>query len=249
MKLQQSYTSPPIIEALIDLRVERLSDLTVTALKEIQSSISSDYPVTEDLAQVQGEFQMGSAVTATATQTPVGCRFLSEDRTRIFQARLDGFTFSQLEPYTRWEAVRDEARRLWSIYSTATRLKKIQRVAVRYINRLNLPYDSSGRLDLKDYLKTFPEVSPDLPQDLSDYVMQLQIPQLDLEAQLVLAESIIGQSTSPSIVSILLDIDLFSFVDLPVDSDAAWNLLDRFRLRKNEVFEACITDKTRELFK
>ena len=31
--------------------------------------------------------------------------------------------------------------------------------------------------------------------------------------------------------------------------DDHWRLLETFRIRKNEIFEGCITDKTRELLK
>ena len=41
-----------------------------------------------------------------------GYIFASSDERQIFQARLDGFSFSRLAPYDRWETFRDEARRL-----------------------------------------------------------------------------------------------------------------------------------------
>ena len=48
-------------------------------------------------------------------------------------------------------------------------------------------------------------------------------------------------------VSVRLDFDLFAPTDLAVDSEEVWERLDAFRVRKNEVFEACITDHTRNL--
>ena len=248
MTSQRHYTKAPITEALIDLRVELPSDLALRSLREIQHSIKSDYPIDEDIVVAQGQFQAGSKVIATASESPVGYRFSSEDKKRILQARLDGFTFSQLEPYHTWKVLRDEAQRLWKVYSSVTQPKTIRRVAVRYINRLDLPFDSSSPLDFKDYLKTVPEVSPTLPQGLSDYFMQLQIPQEDLQASLILNEAMLPLVKQDT-VSVLLDIDLYSEVEFPADSDAAWDLLERFRKRKNEVFEACITDETRELLK
>lgn len=248
MTSHRHYTKAPITEALIDLRVESPSSLTLNSLKEIQRSIKSDYPISEDMVVAQGQFQTGPKVTATASQIPLGYRFSSDDKKRIFQARLDGFTFSQLEPYHTWDTLRNEAQRLWKVYSSITQPKYIRRVAVRYINRLDLPFDSSNPLDFKDYLQTVPEVSPTLPQGLSDYFMQLQIPQEDLQASLILNEAMLPLVKQDA-VSVLLDIDLFSMVQFPAASDEVWDLLEKFRDRKNEVFEACITDKTRELLK
>ncbi len=245
----QNYSKAPISEALINLNVEFGSEVTLESLKEIQRSIELDYPQQEGMIVAQGQFQIGSNVTATASQTPVGYRFSSSDKKRVFQARLDGFTFSQLEPYHTWETLRNEARRLWKVYSLVTHPKSIQRVAVRYINRLDLPVDASGSLNFQDYLRTVPEVSPDLSQGLiSDYFMRLQIPQEDLRASLILNEALIP-SVKQGTISVLLDIDLFSTIEFSPDSDEVWSLLEQFRDRKNVIFEACITDKTRELLK
>ena len=60
------------------------------------------------------------------------------------------------------------------------------------------------------------------------------------------------QSPDAQTASILLDLDLFQErFDEPwgVEEDAeVWDFLERLRDRKNEVFEASITEKTRRLF-
>lgn len=247
MELQKHYKGAPITEALIDLRVELPSEVAVSTLKEIHHSVRSDYPMCEDMVMAQGQFQTGPSVAAIATQTHIGYRFSSGDGKQILQVRLDGFTLNRLAPYERWESFRDEARRLWEFYYAVANPKNINRVAIRYINRLDLPLPLS---DFKDYLRTVPEVAPDLPQGLADYFMQLQIPQEDLEGMLVLIEALIPPPVEKAgqVVSILLDIDLFCSVILPGNGESQWKLLEKLRVRKNEVFEACITDKTRELF-
>lgn len=245
MQPSKHYTKTSITEAVIDLRVEIPSEVTLSTLRSLQSSVESQYPVCEDVVAFQGQFQAGPSIAATASQTLIGYRFSSSDKKQIFQVRLDGFTFSRLAPYERWESFRDEARRLWDIYQVAINPENVNRVAVRYINRLDLPLPFN---DLKDYLRTVPEISPDLPQGLSDYFMQLQIPQEDLEGVLVLNEALIPPPED-NVVSVLLDIDLFCQVNFPGDKNAQWDLLEQLRVRKNEVFEACITDSTRRLLK
>jgi len=245
MQPPKHYTKTSITEAVIDLRVEIPSEVTLSTLRSLQSSVESHYPVCEDVVAFQGQFQAGLSIAATASQSLIGYSFSSSDKKQIFQVRLDGFTFSRLAPYERWESFRDEARRLWDIYQVAINPKSVNRVAVRYINRLDLPLPFN---DFKDYLRTVPEVSPDLPQGLSDYFMQLQIPQEDLQGMLVLNETLMPPPED-NVVSVLLDIDLFCEVNFPGDKNAQWDLLEQLRVRKNEVFEACITDRTRRLLK
>lgn len=121
---------------------------------------------------------------------------------------------------------------------------KVIRLAVRYINRIDLPLPVH---DLKDYLRTVPEVSPDLPQGLAGYFMQVAIPQEDIKSTVLLNETIVPPA-KPDVVSVVLDIDIFRTEDLPSEEEPMWGLFEELRIRKNSVFEACITDRTRELF-
>jgi uncharacterized protein (TIGR04255 family) len=247
MTQTKHYSKAPITEALIDLRVVPLEENSLKVIQGLQQRLSEDYPECEDMIFAQGQFQqIGSNVTATASQSPLGYRFISSDRKKVFQARLDGFTLSQLEPYENWEILRNEAKRLWELYIEVSQPKSVERVAVRYINRLDLPLEPSHSLDFKDYLRTVPEISEGIAQGLSGYFMQLQIPQSDLDAMLLLNEAIIP-SSKDGVVSVLLDIDLSQLASFPIDNDNYWKILDEFRFRKNEIFEACITDKLREL--
>ena len=76
--------------------------------------------------------------------------------------------------------------------------------------------------------------------------MQVQIPQQDISAMLVLNEAMVPPS-SPNVVSIVLDIDVFQ-QGLKLESDdEVWSTMEIFRLRKNLIFEGCITNNTREL--
>ena len=243
MNALKHYTRAPITEALIDLRVERSPEVTPSTMKEVQRFVEQDYPTCEDLVSFQGMLQVGASVAVAATQTPIGYRFTSKDQKQVLQAEVNGFVVSRLAPYTGWNVLSDEAQRLWGVYRGIVNPLHITRVAVRYINRLDLPLPLH---DFKDYLRTVPEVSPNLSQGLSGYVMHLQIPQEDLNGMLVLNQALV-QPLKDDVVSILLDIDVFLEVNLPGNSDAVWALLNQLRVRKNEVFEACITDKTREL--
>ena len=52
----------------------------------------------------------------------------------------------------------------------------------------------------------------------------------------------------PDFISTLLDIDVFVQSD-SIDETTAWSTIERLRDEKNRAFEACITDKLRELIK
>jgi len=231
---------------MIDLRVELPEGTGVNELEKVHQGLESAYPARKDriLNEFQGQFgDQGAA--AAARSIHVGFLFISRDEKQIFQARLDGFTMSRLAPYERWEPFRDEARRLWDVYRSVAKPTKLTRLAVRYINRLDLPLPVA---DLKDYLRTVPEVSSDLPQNLAGYFMQLRIPQEDVNSLLLVNQAIIDPA-KPGVASVVLDIDVFRVDELPTNETGIWEFLEQLRVRKNDVFEACITNKARELFK
>jgi len=239
------YSKAPLTEAVLDIRVELPGEITLQELKDVQIGEEEKYPRREDCFIVVGQMSVGTQVGASAKQTPNGYRFVSQDNRQIFQARVDGFTFNRLAPYETWESFRDEARRLWEIYRPIANPKNIKRLALRYINRLDLPLPLK---DFKDYLRTIPEISPDMSQGLSGYFMQLQLPQPDLEAMLVLNQTLIPPP-SPNLVSVVLDFDLFCKDNVPSEDQDIWKRFEILRIRKNEVFEACITNKTRRLIR
>ncbi len=240
------YTRAPITEALIDLRVDA-PDLTFEKLAKVHEGLESAYPtqktITNTRTRVQGLVGKPE-IAASAVSEQAGHLFVSGNGKYVFQARLNGFTLSRLAPYENWETFRDEARRLWDVYRTVAKPTKVSRMAVRYINRLDLPLPN---VDLKDYLRTVPEISPELPQNLVGYFMQLRIPQADIKSMLIVNQTIIDPAR-PGVASVALDNDIFRSDDVPTSEQEIWDFYEVLRQRKNEVFEASITDNARELF-
>jgi uncharacterized protein (TIGR04255 family) len=245
MNTELHYNNSPLIEAVIDFRVTLPEHIKVESLAQVGIGQEPSYPQTHKHFQGQVELAIGDEVTTTATGTHNGFVFVSTDERQIAQARLDGFTFSRRAPYENWYSFRDEARRWWDIYRTMVQPEEIGRIAVRYINRLDLPLPLT---DFKDYLRIAPEIPPDLPQGLSGYFIQLKIPQDDAPVMLILSQAMAPQ-TSPEVVSIILDIDLSQGMEVPQDEDTIWSMFEWLRTRKNQIFEKSITDRMKELIR
>jgi uncharacterized protein (TIGR04255 family) len=245
MSERRHYSKAPITEAVINLQVNLPSEATLAGIENLFASISTDYPNREAEIIVESQVTAGASVGATAHQTHVGYLYSTPNRKQIFNPRMYGFSFSQLAPYERWELFRDEAKRLWNIYQDAMKPTAVTRVGVRYINRLDIPLPIR---DFKDFLRTIPEVSPDLPQALSGFFMQLQIPQEDIQAMVMINQAMISPP-SPDVVSVLLDIDAYREQILPAEQTVFWECLETLHTKLDQVFEGCITDETRELIK
>ncbi len=247
---KQHYPNAPITEAVIDLRVELPPELSVAMLQTVFEGEGERAAYPEREALLREEFQFTVGVGASSTRQEAGFRFRSNDGKHVCQARIDGFTLSRLKPYEHWETFRAEAQRLWTRYKELAKPVKVTRIAVRYINRIEIPLPLN---DFSDWFRTYPEVSSDLPQGLSGYFMQFRMPLDDAKGAAIINQSVLDESNgvppSDAIVTMLLDIDIFRTAELPSEDVEIWALMDKLAEEKNQVFEASITEKTRELFR
>lgn len=235
------YPRAPIVEAIIELRV---------VLEGVARSMES---CLEQFADLQSEFpdikrrefirlQQTGPDTVKAAQT-VDATVMSNGRQTVVIGP-NVFGFSQLAPYSDWSTFREDARRYWNIFSERLHPVEILRVATRFVNRIELPAPVA---DIRDYFATGPMIGAGMPDLLAGFYMQLQLPQLDLGCMAILNEALLPP-TGPDSAVFLLDIDVFEEGHFP-DMNYPWQRLEEFRLRKNQIFESCITDSTRELFK
>lgn len=238
------YDRAPIREAIIDIQIENSSSLTLGNFERAGILPPQGYAERHKMmrGQLRGQVEEG-VLTATASQDPLGYAFVGGEGKHVVQFKVNGFAFSRLAPYQTWEQLRNEAKTLWDSYRQIVGAFPVVRIGLRYVNQLDLPVSMR---DFRDYIRSYPEISSDLPQLLAGFFMQVQIPQEDLGAMLVLNEAIVPPS-GPDVVSVVLDIDVFK-QGLKLESDDdVWNIMDTLRLRKNLVFEGCITNNTREL--
>jgi uncharacterized protein (TIGR04255 family) len=243
MSRELHYNNSPLTEAVIDIHVTLPEDVTVDLLARVRSGDESTYPEMQKQYLGQVQVAIGDEWTTTGTGAQTAYFFRTSDERQIVQARLDGFAFIRRAPYENWTSFRDEARRWWDKYRSVANPQAVTRVAVRYINRLELPLPFS---DFNEYLRVVPFIPDDLPQALNGFFFQVQMPQEDSPAILILNQTL-APPASPETASIILDIDLFQQENIPDNEDGLWNLFEWLRHRKNEVFEKSITDRMKGL--
>ena len=235
----------PITEALIDFRIKVKDDLRVEQLESIYNSISGQYPDKKVRHKWEGkfEFKKGEPPVSLGTETIDGYIFTSADKKQIFQARIDGFTFSRLKKYETWENLRDEAHKLWQIYREATS-PEITRAALRYINRMEIPL--SGK-DFSEYLTAAPIIPEGLPQGVSSFLTRVVIREPSIDAAAIITQAL-EQVVNPNFIPIILDIDVFKQKSEGISEKDAWDTLEKLRHFKNKIFFESITEKTKEVF-
>lgn len=246
MQSPPHYSNAPITEAIIDLRYSLPEHANLEMLQATRFGEEERYPKSNEMYSMEGSFtfEKGATTASTTQHEKIGYRFASADGKGIWQSRLDGFTFSRLAPYESWLPFVSEAERLWKIVRRRTDPVRIERVAVRYINRIDIGSDE--RFDLHEFFATRPEVGSKLPYDMSGFFMQIRLELPGISSQAIVNQTMVEPSRE-GVFSFILDIEVIREVDAPQTDEDIWEFFEKLHTQKNEVFEASITDKTRKL--
>jgi uncharacterized protein (TIGR04255 family) len=236
----------PITEAVIDIKVSLPTSTTLNELGTFTDPLRQRF--TESKPRMAAEFQMAfgeGAAPQVTSQGPAqdGYFFTAPAENLVAQARLDGFTLSKLKPYESWNTFCQQFVVLWRRYLEVARPLSIKRIALRYINRIELP----PGVDLDEYFLTIPKIAEGVPQVLPSFLMRLVVPS-ETGTIAIITQTIAKLPEDYSVYPVIFDIDVFREVDINPEDIALWSFLKDLRSYKNTVFFRSITPKTLSLF-
>lgn len=253
------FLNPPITEAILDITVNLHDNFNYEELLKFHENIKDSFPTLQKRMALQGGFEFNlenpdeiNSQLFSVSNKPKGYIFISHDHKRIIQARLNGFTFSRLKPYESWESFYGEAYQLWQQYAQITSPTEVVRLALRYVNQIMIP--ATGTIELKDYVKTLPEISSNLSVVMEGYFMQVIVAHPEYQPSRAIINQTIGQVTEndkgEKAVPLIFDIDVFQQVNLHHSDDEIKKVFElNLRCFRDEIFFKSIADKTEELFK
>jgi len=234
----------PIKEALIDIQVNGDN----VDIQSLNMSLDG-FPSPSEIRIAMLQFQAGpdGAKSTGGEPTCIGYRYESEDGEFIVQLRQDGMTVSRLAPYTTWEDLFLLAQKIWPQYQEATKQAGVNRLAVRYINSLNIPFPENDTVDFNLYLSNAPRLTFQAGEELDHFLTRLVL-SLTSPAG---ATAIINQTIEPQsedFLPLILDIDIFlKFEQDPPIDDKIWRILELMRDAKNTIFFNTMTKSALEL--
>ena len=239
----------PIVEAAIDLRAILSVQLHQEDFQKCLKQKLPDYPTAQPQLRFQGEIkaEAGKPLEQHVVDLGwIGLMFRSQDQHNVAQFQKEGFTFSRLEPYQDWQAFEAEAFRLWKTYVELARPVAIQRIGVRFINRMLFPADGF-RLD--EYVSCAPQPLPSLGLIRGEFFHHdtLQVPGTNYVVNLI--RTVQPAEGMPLRIPVILDIDVFSNAPMELDEARLKKRLSEMRWLKNKTFFDSITAKTEGTFR
>lgn len=245
----EKFANPPAIEAIFDVGVFFPGGIDPKVLAACHDVFKDAYPIREE----QRVIEFGVEQPADGPPRPLtqdhgvsGYQFIAENRTELVQCKRDGFSFNRLRPYPGWEEASTKARRAWELYRETFPQAQVTRVALRYINQILVPV-AAERVQMEKYFSVHPPC-PALPSlNFNGFMSQAHITDSEtaLEANWIFARY---PHPDPTILSIVLDIDVFVQGEKAVGTDVA-GLWETMRELKNRLFFGTVTETTKIQFR
>jgi uncharacterized protein (TIGR04255 family) len=238
----------PIVEAVIEVRARAQAPWEQRAIAQQITPLLPDYPKTVSRDQIQQEIKLGQEQPNLVTRNLGwhGLQFQSADGKHIAWFTRDGFMFSRLQPYQDWSHLFGEAMRLWQVHVRVAKPLEIQRVGVRFINRIEM---EPGSVCYEDYIR-LPADRPeglDVPFTGFFHLDTLAVPGYSLAVNII--RTVQPPQSQNAGVAVILDIDAFSTTPFKMGQEELEQNLGQMRWLKNKVFYGIIAEKALNRFK
>ena len=242
MARPRSLIRPPIVEALVDLRSAVPGDSK--KFDALANELKDEFPTKHERRKVEARIEIkdGKLVSPRVGSVAFGgVRVESVDGTILVQFRPDGFTLNNVKNYVGGDQLIDRALTFWDLLVERAPPESVSRVALRYINRLNLPLEAGDQFTR--YLQSPPGLPQGAPRLVSEFLSRIVGHDEQRQATAVVIQQLKRQEGKQP-VAVTVDVDVFRTGTFPVESAALREILDSLRALKNETFFALLTDET-----
>ncbi len=241
-----TYKSAPIAEAIIQLQFEDgLSDRDVD---RVAAKSESFYKVGQEMQDfnVQVNVAHGSPIPSLVGEKRWR-KLATSDGADLLILHRHNFTVARLAPYRGWEELFGRFVRDYEVVHKIVGYRKVNRIGVRYINRIDIPIPDKSGADVSKYLNVYPFTPHIGPEQMRG--MYTRFETHDDRAGTVVIVTV--AAADPVLInhdSYLLDIDVVKTDNISANRKEIIDQVDSLRHTKNQMFEALVTDAAKTRF-
>ncbi len=232
----------PIVEAVIEIKSPPQVPWDEDTIPDEVGKLLPGYQLLDSRSEYSQLVNFEDNVPIPESMEKVGwkgVRYRSDDESYIAAFNRDGFVFSRVGSYETWEKFSAEASRVWKVHKSLARPSDVNRIGLRFINRIRLP---GGEVELDDYMYDGPKPPRDLNFLISGFLHKniLSVPGHAYLINIVRASSPSPSTGGDVDYAIILDIDVYLQETFEVDDNRIQGHLEDMRILKNEVFWSSI---------
>jgi uncharacterized protein (TIGR04255 family) len=246
------YKNPPIEEAICDIQFAPGTDWDPTVPGRLFEKLKGTYnekPRQQQFVEAKLQSATSEGNPSVSLQHRFGktrVQLSAENGTRLVGIGEDQLSIHMLRPYTKWENFRPRIIEALNAYRDTVSPEGVNRIGLRYINRIVLPEENP---ELGDYFTIPPKFPPvETPIRQLAFFNRKEAEYLDKPIRIVVTFADVDAKPSEK-ASVLLDLDIIWIrKEDPLSLVDALEVLDDMKVRHRQVFELLIKDKTRSLF-
>jgi uncharacterized protein (TIGR04255 family) len=232
----------PIIEAICEFRFDPASPWDVALPGLVSARLKPEFPKRKQRRIFAGQLTPGPQGPIQQMTVVDRMQLYTESENALVQVNNHLLSVNVLAPYPSWEEFKPLIEQGLLAYRQVCSPVGVQRVGLRYINRIVIP---GTRADLETYFDFRPYVGRNLPQNLTEFACRVVIPYEDRHGSLSL--QIRSEAARQDGLPVVLDLDLFTDDPAVATLDNAVDWVDGAHTELDTVFRSSITDRTRDL--
>lgn len=238
--MTRRYANPPVVEALCEVYTKGSAwDPTIPGL--FYDRFRDRFPKRGQAQSVMIEATVGAPELAARVTSPEPrSQFKQEDGSRMIQVARDLIVVNQLRPYPAFEEWRPLILEALGIYQELARPAQVERIGLRYINRVVIP---ESEFPMDRYFGIYPQLPEALGSTYGSFMLRIEVP-IPSPGHSLLATFGTAPADKGGAAFVL---DLYDTIAEP-DFNAVGRRVDEAHSHIERAFEAMITDATRRLF-
>lgn len=244
--VSRQYHNPPLVEAVCEFRftTDTQWDLTIPGL--IYEHVGEGFPHKEQRLVQELSIKRGPEELQHQMGTTERMMFLTSDRKTFIQVGPHLLVVNRLKPYPTWAQVKPQIETAFGALTTILEgAVGLERIGLRYINRIEIASES---VDVDDYFEFRPFLGKELPQNMTSFIVGCTLPFSEgRDSCKVQLTSTRPEHTDTS--AFLLDLDYFVTRPQAVSPDGALEWVETAHQEIENLFEGCIKDPLRVIFK
>lgn len=236
------YPSAPITEAVFAVHPRR--ELQNADLEVARDRLAMHYPKCIEMPFAEFSYDAEAATIDVKPNRPT-YRLEGEDASEVTLLRPDGLFVSQLAPYRSWDDLFERFNRDFFALNSIFNGKGLSRIACRYINRIDVPFDGTIARN-EDYLSVYIHV-PDSIEAIGPFQLRFELAVPEIKSMAVIQSGLMLPFPDNH-ASFALDIDLARNFDVDLSSSDILVEFSKFRGPKNRLYRQFLTQKALDQF-
>jgi uncharacterized protein (TIGR04255 family) len=237
------YNNSPIIEAVCEFQFGKDTDWDMTIPGVMYGEIKNTFPHKEQHARLDINLPKDASGNAQLNNANLA-RFLSEDKKQLIQVGQRTLSINRLKPYVAWSEFKSLIDEAFNILDQKVALNSIQRIGLRYINRIEI---LQKPVMLENYFKFRPFFGEELQRDYSGFIVGCMFPFFgERDSCKVELTNAVPENNGASAFVLDIDYSMLKPQGIAVAQSLEW--VEKAHEEVEKIFEGCISTPLRDLF-